>query len=225
MPASYPGSAKSFTTKTNGPGQTIDASHVNDLQLEVTAIEQDLIAGLPAARGGTGLTAVGAAKTIPQSDGSVLAYAPTLDISSATGGQIVFPAVQNASADANTLDDYEENTWTPSLGGSATYTARSGTYTKVGRKVTIMGSITVNAIGTGSTTEITGLPFAEGGAGAAPIVVGNYASLASSAVSVGGYVTGSIVAFSALTAASTASGTAAVFGNGTQMDFSCTYFV
>jgi hypothetical protein len=56
MPASYPTSAKAFTTKTNGPGQTIDASHVNDLQLEVTAIETDLIAGLPVARGGTGNT-------------------------------------------------------------------------------------------------------------------------------------------------------------------------
>lgn len=54
MAASYPGSAKSFTTKTNG--QTIDPSHVNDLQDEVNAIEVDLIAGLPVGRGGTGAT-------------------------------------------------------------------------------------------------------------------------------------------------------------------------
>lgn len=52
MPASYPTSAKSFTSKSNG--QTVDASHVNDLQLEVTAIETDILAGLPASRGGTG---------------------------------------------------------------------------------------------------------------------------------------------------------------------------
>lgn len=56
MPASYPTSAKTFTTKSNGG--TIDASHVNDLQLEVTAIETDLIAGLPVARGGTGATSL-----------------------------------------------------------------------------------------------------------------------------------------------------------------------
>lgn len=52
MPASYPSSAKSFTSKSNG--QTVDAGHINDLQLEVTAIENDLIAGVPVSRGGTG---------------------------------------------------------------------------------------------------------------------------------------------------------------------------
>ena len=52
MPASYPTSAKTYTSKSNG--QTIDAAHINDLQLEVTAVETDLIAGLPVTRGGTG---------------------------------------------------------------------------------------------------------------------------------------------------------------------------
>lgn len=56
MPSSYPTSAKAFTTKSDGPGNTILAAHINDLQAEVTAVETDLIAGLPAARGGTGLT-------------------------------------------------------------------------------------------------------------------------------------------------------------------------
>lgn len=72
--ASYPGSAKVFTTKSDGPGNTILAAHINDLQSEVTAVEQDLIAGLPVARGGLGLTAVGAAGTVPVSNGSALAY-------------------------------------------------------------------------------------------------------------------------------------------------------
>lgn len=56
MPASYPTSAKSFTTKTNNT--TADASHINDIQDEVTAIETDLIAGLSVARGGTGATSL-----------------------------------------------------------------------------------------------------------------------------------------------------------------------
>ena len=68
MPASYPTSAKSFTTKNTN--DTNQAAHVNDLQLEVTAIETDLIAGLPAARGGTGLTAVGTVGNVLTSDGS-----------------------------------------------------------------------------------------------------------------------------------------------------------
>ena len=33
---------------------------------------------------------------------------------SASGTGITFPATQSASSDANTLDDYEEGTWTPS---------------------------------------------------------------------------------------------------------------
>ena len=56
MAASYPSSAKTFTTKSNGG--TIDASHINDLQEEVTAIEQDLLDGLNVTRGGTGVTSM-----------------------------------------------------------------------------------------------------------------------------------------------------------------------
>jgi hypothetical protein len=37
------------------------------------------------------------------------------------------------TAAANALDDYEEGTFTPSLGGDATYLAQSGSYTKIGR--------------------------------------------------------------------------------------------
>jgi hypothetical protein len=41
-----------------------------------------------------------------------------------TQGQIKFPVTQVASADPNTLDDYEEGTWTPVLRGAAA----AGTY-------------------------------------------------------------------------------------------------
>ena len=40
---------------------------------------------------------------------------------SQSGTGITFPATQSASSDANTLDDYEEGDWTPSIGGNATY--------------------------------------------------------------------------------------------------------
>ena len=43
MPASFPSSAKTFTTKSDGAGNTILAAHINDLQLEVTAIESSLL--------------------------------------------------------------------------------------------------------------------------------------------------------------------------------------
>jgi hypothetical protein len=78
---------------------------------------------------------------------------------SASGSGISFPATQSASSDANTLDDYEEGTWTPSLGGDATYSGQSGYYVKVGSLVIVQGGVTVTTIGTGSTTVISGLPF------------------------------------------------------------------
>jgi len=242
MPASYPTSAKAFTTKVDGTGNTILAAHINDLQAEVTAVETDLIAGLPLGRGGTGLTSL-TANRIPYSTGSAFTSAAGLafdgttftapaatiaglvDLSGASAGQVKFPATQNASADANTLDDYEEGTWTPSLGGSATYTSREGRYTKVGNKVTLVGSIVVNSIGTGSTTDITGVPFAEGGAGTAPVVVGVYSSIATSSVEVKGALNASTISILAKNAASTGNGTSAVFGNGAAVDFSCTYLV
>jgi len=89
-----------------------------------------------------------------------------LAISGASAGQIVFPATQNASSDVNTLDDYEEGTWTPTVafGGAAvgvTYGAQTGNYVKIGRWVFISFylSLTSNGSSTGALT-ITGLPFA-----------------------------------------------------------------
>jgi hypothetical protein len=63
------------------------------------------------------------------------------------------------TAAANALDDYEEGTWTPSLGGNTTYSAQGGTYTKIGRQVTVHFVLGVTTLGTGSAANITGLPF------------------------------------------------------------------
>jgi len=86
---------------------------------------------------------------------------------SATGTGIAFPATQSASSDANTLDDYEEGTWTPSLTGFTTVganTAATGTYTKIGRVVYLQATITyaTSMAGVGGTSYITGLPFTPG---------------------------------------------------------------
>jgi len=89
-----------------------------------------------------------------------------LDISGASGGQIQFPATQNASSNVNTLDDYEEGTWTPVLnfGGSAgvlIYNYQNGTYTKVGNVVTVRCYIAISTktAATGAAT-LSGLPYA-----------------------------------------------------------------
>jgi hypothetical protein len=82
-----------------------------------------------------------------------------------TSGQIVFPATQDASAGANTLDDYEEGTWTPAFGGwNGAYSSQSGFYTKIGNVVHLWGNATTvanasNAF-TGSFIELQGHPFA-----------------------------------------------------------------
>lgn len=104
------------------------------------------------------------------------ASSPTFNSLSITGGQVTFPATQNASAGANVLDDYEEGTWTPSLkfGGASvgmTYTTQEGHYTKIGNIVIITGYFLLSAKGSsvGSAT-ITGLPFTANSASVYPPV-------------------------------------------------------
>ncbi len=78
-------------------------------------------------------------------------------------GQIKFPASQNASADANTLDDYEEGTWTPviaPLTGTVTSSDVKGTYTKIGRLVIVNFKAKVTGGTISAIDNITGLPFA-----------------------------------------------------------------
>jgi hypothetical protein len=77
---------------------------------------------------------------------------------------ITFPATQSASSDANTLDDYEEGTWTPTVvgvttAGTATYSVQLGSYTKIGNLVYVNIYLTyTGGTGTGQL-RISGLPF------------------------------------------------------------------
>jgi hypothetical protein len=77
---------------------------------------------------------------------------------------IAFPATQVASANANTLDDYEEGTWTPiiigtSTAGTGTYTTQVGRYTKIGN-IVIANAFFVWSAHTGTGNMwISGLPF------------------------------------------------------------------
>jgi hypothetical protein len=90
-----------------------------------------------------------------------LAVTGLVDISAATSGQIKFPATQNASANANTLDDYEEGTWTPTDGSGAgrTFTDITSKYTKIGRQLTISAYFVTAVSANGLGVVIGGLPF------------------------------------------------------------------
>ncbi|CDO34429.1 hypothetical protein [Novosphingobium sp. KN65.2] len=81
---------------------------------------------------------------------------------SASGSGISFPATQDASTDPNTMDDYEEGTWTPTVtAGSGTLTTVSGSgyYTKIGRHVFTTVVINITDNGTGANHIRYTLPF------------------------------------------------------------------
>ncbi len=86
-----------------------------------------------------------------------------------SGSGITFPATASASSDPNTLDDYEEGTFTATLSGasappSTPITSTSG-YVKIGKLVTVnINFSNVDTTGASGNLVITGLPFAADGA-------------------------------------------------------------
>jgi hypothetical protein len=86
-------------------------------------------------------------------------------------GQIQFPATQNASANANTLDDYEEGTFTPVLadaltGGNTATGTFSASYTKIGNVVICniaFPNIVTTGMSSGNVLYFRNLPFVSNG--------------------------------------------------------------
>ena len=82
----------------------------------------------------------------------------------AGAGGIAFPATAVAVADANTLDDYEEGTWTGTMTGLTTApttpVTATGKYTKIGNIVTIhIQFYDKDTTGASGQIVVTGLPF------------------------------------------------------------------
>jgi hypothetical protein len=77
---------------------------------------------------------------------------------------------------ANALDDYEEGTFTPTVGGASsdptvTFNARSGNYTKIGNRVFINLIVYTNSIsGGGGNFNIRGLPFTSNARGTGSMI-------------------------------------------------------
>jgi len=97
---------------------------------------------------------------------------------------ITFPATQVPKSDANTLDDYEEGTWTPAYSfgtsGSVTQSLTSGRYTKIGNVVNLFCRIATSAISSPTgNVSITGLPFASASGSNYGVAIGQAASFAS----------------------------------------------
>jgi hypothetical protein len=94
-----------------------------------------------------------------------MTFASTIGVGGATpaasGAGITFPASASASTNANTLDDYEEGTWTATFDNTSGATA-TGYYTKIGRQVTVSVFASGLNVTTTANAYIGGLPFSAG---------------------------------------------------------------
>ena len=117
--------------------------------------------------------------TVLTANSSGLTYVPTGNVNINIGGTsanltmnlltangIKFPATQVSSSDANTLDDYEEGTWTPVLTRDGTaptisYTTREATYVKIGSMVYCQLLVNISSVSSNGSglNQIAGLPF------------------------------------------------------------------
>lgn len=102
------------------------------------------------------------------SGGEIIAGGSTLRTTSGmiyANNGIAFPATAVSSSDPNTLDDYEEGTWTPTFLGSTTnptvtYSTQRGVYTKIGNTVHCNWQIVFSGLSGGSGYGmIGGFPF------------------------------------------------------------------
>lgn len=156
---------------TNG-GSDTQLTGLADSPIDLTS---DVTGVLPTANGGTSVNIASAALPL----GS---------------GQITFPATANPSGNANTLDDYEEGSWTPVLDGlggvtGQSYSSQVGTYIRVGQLVLVGARIILTNKGTiTGAIIISGLPFAaqntSGATQGAPVPY--FADMATTFCSLGG---------------------------------------
>ena len=135
--------------------------------LQEPAVAGSTVIDLPATSGTMAVTSGSPSFTNITATGTIKG-ASTIGVGDATpaasGAGITFPAAISASSDANTLDDYEEGTWTPvisgtSTAGTGTYTVQNGAYVKIGKMVQYQVYVILTAhTGTGDIA-IGGLPF------------------------------------------------------------------
>ena len=99
-----------------------------------------------------------------------------------SGGGITFPSTQVASSNVNTLDDYEEGTWTPvvygsTTSGTGTYTTQTGVYIKIGSFVFVQIYINLSGHTGNGNMDISGLPFTASSVPYPPVSIGEFNNL------------------------------------------------
>ena len=202
------------------------------LKVANSVINASRITGvLPVVNGGTGVT------TSTGTGSVVLSAAPTLsgDVALSTGNLVIGTAGKGIDFSATPgtgtselLADYEEGTWTPNIGGTATYTTQIGTYTKIGRTVQVNGILHIDTIGTGIGYLVSGLPFsAANNSIGSSVSLSIWQNLATIPVYASGYIepnTSNIALYATLTGAATLSITS-ILGSNSKIYFSGTYIV
>jgi len=143
-----------------GGGSAVSGGTVNDFAVRS---EGDLLlaAGGDAVKATLSSTGLAITGTLGVTTGAAVGGATP-----GTGG-VAFPATAVAVADANTLDDYEEGTFTPTItfGGASvgiTYNATftGATYTKVGKRVFVSGYVLLTNKGSSTgSASVANLPF------------------------------------------------------------------
>jgi hypothetical protein len=163
------------------------------------------------------------------SSGGYIVFAPNGNAPSTNQVRIVNDGIEFGAASSN-LNDYEEGTWTPTVGGTATYSVQEGHYTKIGDLVHARCSIVINAIGSGATTNISGLPFTckSGTNGMGQINVGFWSNFKTNTIALGGFVASGTTTVFFTGSDASASSVDYPFDfiqNGTRIDYDLTYRV
>jgi hypothetical protein len=139
-------------------------------------------------------------------------------------GLLVFATLLVGCKDS-TAPETEEGNWTPTLGGNSTYVTATGRWIRTGNQVWVTGTMYVDQIGTGSSGEISGLPFKSVGGHEPSGNVGYYDNLNMNVTAL--YMTvrpnSTTLAFHAALGAGTKSPTVSPFRSGSLVYFSAQY--
>jgi hypothetical protein len=156
-PAAADNLGTNYFSGKNSSAATVNYAFVRAIIGDATAGSVDGILSLG--------TAVNNAETVNLYLGANAAGTFAAGVIGVPNGKLSFPAVQSASSDANTLDDYEEGSWTPSMTFNAattgiTYGAQYGSYVKTGQDVISSGRVTLTSNGSEvGVARVASMPF------------------------------------------------------------------
>ena len=144
----------SISTSTNPATDVFPIVDISDTTMAATGTTKKVTTNQLLGAGGTASFATLAVSGLSTlSDNVVMASAKGIDFSATAGA---------GTMTSELLNDYEEGTWVPTdaSGASLAITGSAFRYTKIGRAVTIQGTITYPTTADTTAGRIGGIPFA-----------------------------------------------------------------